>query len=100
MRTIANLVMNLSTMQENAASQAEHVKPTSLRLVSVTKNRRYASNRGVSNGSEKRPNKTVYNARTILEAEKKIKEATAQGKQSKQKSPKHEVGLTFVNHVC
>ncbi|XP_047968571.1 protein WVD2-like 7 [Salvia hispanica] len=80
----------VSSSEENAPSQAEHVKPTSLRLVSVTKTRRYASNRGASNGSEKRPNKTVYNARTILEAEKKIKEATAQGKQSKQKSPTHE----------
>ncbi|XP_042036703.1 protein WVD2-like 7 isoform X2 [Salvia splendens] len=80
----------VSASEENAPSQAEHVKPTSLRLVSVTKTRRYAFNRGVSNGSEKRPNKTVYNDRTILEAEKKIKEATAEGKQSKQKSPKHE----------
>ena len=84
-------------MQENVTSQAEHLKSRLIRRVSVTQSRRYTSSKQVSNGSEKRLSKSVYNARMNLEAEKKIKQATSLDKNLKQKSPKHEVGLTFVN---
>ncbi|KAL1553651.1 protein WVD2-like 7 [Salvia divinorum] len=80
----------VSSSEENVPSQAEHEKPRLIRRVSVTQTRRYTSSKQVSKCSEKRPSKSVYNVRMSLEAEKKIKQATSQDKNPKQKSPKHE----------
>ncbi|XP_042003299.1 protein WVD2-like 7 isoform X2 [Salvia splendens] len=80
----------VSSSEENVPSQTEHVKPRLIRRVSVTQTRRYTSSKKVSKCSEKRPSKVVYNARMSLEAEKKIKQATSQDRNPKQKFPKHE----------
>lgn len=87
-------------MQEKAPSLGEHVKPRLESRVSVAQTRRYISSMKSSNGYEKRPRKTVHNLLMRSEAEKKTKEANAQDKCPKQKTPKHEVDLTFVNAVC
>ncbi|XP_057765899.1 protein WVD2-like 7 isoform X2 [Salvia miltiorrhiza] len=91
----------VSSSEENVPSQAEHVKPRLVRRVSVTQTRRYTSSKEVSKCSEKRPSKTVHNVRMRLEAEKKIKDATAQDKYTKQKSlkPEPDSKAKFVDEI-
>lgn len=83
----------VSSSEEKAPSLGEHVKPRLESRVSVAQTRRYISSMKSSNGYEKRPSKTVHNLLMRLEAEKKTKEANAQDKCPKQKTPKHEPGL-------
>lgn len=90
-----------SSSEERVSSQGEHVKPRLESPVSVAQTRRCISSKKASNGSEKRPSKTVYNVLMRSEAEKKTTEATAQDKCPKQKTPKHELGLKakIVNEI-
>lgn len=80
-------------MQEKVSS---HVRPRSVSGVSDARTRRCISSNKVSKGSEKTPG----NVRMRSEAAKKSTRATVEPKYPKQKTVKHEVGLTFVNSVC